>query len=334
MGSCFRLYLPFKTIKIPFHTHEMCLGMKEAKEATTSTAFLLANWYSGATLLTLLLDRHPQIVSNGEGFYHRFRTGDTVCSCGESVTECPFYRHAAAGMWAGADYDSRLFSVTPPLFPREPLRRLFESARLSGRWRRSVIRSLPWLRAEYDGFVKAHVEFMRRALSLSKAELYLDGTKSLRRAEIFLSEEQFESSPLLLLVRHPLSWCASWMEKRKTADLDNAIRTWNEYVRRSFRLREHFPESPFRTVLYEDLCEHPTRELTEIERWLGLRAGGVLEPRNSTPHVLGNKMRFTFDGTVRPAVDRSNELTTDERTEILERCEDWMEAVGYNVTRE
>lgn len=299
--------------------------------ARVPMAFLLANWYSGATLLTLLLDRHPAIVSNGEGFYHRFRTGDTICSCGESVKSCPFYRHAAAGMWAATDYDARLFAVAPRIFEDGPLRRLLENTRFTGAWRRKIIRSVPSLRRAYDAFLHAHLQFMRRALALEHAELYLDGTKSIRRAEIFLSESGLQSSPLLLLVRHPYSWCASWLDKRDGADLDNAIHTWNEYVRRSFRLHERFHAAPFRVVRYEDLCQDPEDELAAIERWLGVPAGGSLRAAQHTHHVLGNRMRFEFDGTVHSPTDRAGELSPAQRREIARRCARWMDAVGYDA---
>lgn len=305
--------------------------MSEFTAVGVDVAFLLSNWYSGATLLTLLLDQHPQIVSNGEGFYHPYRTGDTMCSCGLSVRSCRFYREAAAGMWLGSDYDSRLFAVTPSLFAHEPLRAVFGTTRFSGRWRRRLARSVPRLRGEYQRYVQAHVAFMRRAIALSGAQIYLDGTKSLRRAEVFLSEEEFRRSPVLLLVRHPFSWCASWMDKRRSEGLDNAIHTWNEYIRRTFRLRRRFRDAPFRVVLYEQLCADPGSELAEIERWLGVSAEGVLKRDLYTGHILGNDMRFRFDGTVRAAADRSGELSGDERAQILKRCEKWMMAVGYTA---
>jgi len=234
-------------------------------------------------------------------------------------------------MWAGRDYDRRLFSVTPGLFAGGPLRSLFETTRFTGTWRRALVRSVPSLRRKYDGFVQAHTEFMTTALELEDAEVYLDGTKSLRRAELFLSEKGFGTSHLLLLVRHPYSWCASWLDKRKSADLDNAIHTWNKYVRRSFRLGERFPSSPFRIIRYEDLCEHPEDELTAVERWLGVRTGGSCGTGEHTHHVLGNRMRFTFDGTVRRPRNRAGELTAPQRREIASRCARWMEAVDYGT---
>lgn len=299
-----------------------------------STAFLLANWYSGATLLTLLLDRHPRVLSNGEGFYHPFPQPDITCSCGVNIRSCEFYRDAAAGMWAGNDYDEQLFRLTPALFKHQPFRGLADSTRFAGKWRREVIRSIPGVRSRYDRFVQAHIEFMTRALKVAQARLYLDGTKSLRRAEIFLSEPGFRSSPILLLVRNPLSWCASWMDKhdnRGETGLSVAAHKWNEYVRRAFLLEKRFPASRFRVLRYEDLCNYPDRELAAVEDWLGLKSQRVLTGSRRTPHILGNRMRFRFDGIVRPPTDRSRQLSREQQQEIVRRCRGWMQEVGYCV---
>lgn len=46
-------------------------------------------------------------------------------------------------------------------------------------------------------------------------------------------------------------------------------------------------------------------------------------------HVLGNKMRFSFDGKVKTARDRSVELSGNEKSLVLDACAHWMKKLGY-----
>src|SRR5579872_1271079 len=83
---------------------------------------LLANWYSGATLLTIFLNAHSKIVSNGESMF--FDDDDSrryVCSCGKYIDECEFYESTTASMRLpnGGGWDKRLF-VQVPRFSRRP----------------------------------------------------------------------------------------------------------------------------------------------------------------------------------------------------------------------
>ena len=101
------------------------------------TVFLLSSWYSGATMLTMLLDRHPAVVSNGEAFPYNPRDRRHVCSCGKRLHECEFYRYAAAHMLD----NPKLFLQEPLLDLPSPLRRLAMSPRFAGRVKRLMPRS-------------------------------------------------------------------------------------------------------------------------------------------------------------------------------------------------
>lgn len=91
---------------------------------------LLANSYSGATLLTLLLDRHSRIVSNGESMFVSDRDPTRWdCTCGEDIDRCEFYRATARHMRLPDDagWDKRLF-VRVPAFSGNRMRRTFTGA--------------------------------------------------------------------------------------------------------------------------------------------------------------------------------------------------------------
>lgn len=68
---------------------------------------------SGSTLSDLVLDQLPGHVAVGELFY-LFRNGvqlDSLCGCGESFSQCPFWKavgERAFGGWSGFDVDRAL----------------------------------------------------------------------------------------------------------------------------------------------------------------------------------------------------------------------------------
>lgn len=293
---------------------------------------LLSNWYSGATLLTLLLNRHPALVSNGEIFPGWIDGGvkNVPCSCGSSVDACPFYREAAAHMWRQDAWDPTLFRPEPEFSRNPSLQGVLRTTRHFGPAKVKIRASIPGVGPRIQRFFAAQELFLANALDLLSGTVYLDGTKSLVRAELFLAEPRYARSPLILLVREPVSWCASWLDKGFQATLGYAIHSWREYIRRSLLLSRAFPRSDVHIVRYEALCEDPRARLNEIFEFIGLdEADDSPNEEEAQHHVLGNRMRLTFDGRVHPATDRSDELSAADRARVLDACRDLMELVGY-----
>lgn len=285
---------------------------------------LLSNWYSGATLLTLLLNQHPELVTNGEIFPGRTRGAvkHALCSCGSPIDECPFYRAAAGHMWKEGRWDPRLFRWGPAFSDSPRLQRLLATTRFFGPAKLAIRASIPGVSPRTRRFLEAQEVFLGNALDMLSGSVYLDGSKSLGRAELSLSVNRDARSRLILLVREPVSWCASWMRKRARATLDNAVHTWKEYTKRALRLSRAFPGTDLHIVRYEDLCDDPRAHLSALFRFIGLDddPGVLLNMERCPHHVLGNKMRLTFDGRVRPAMDRSDELASSDQATILRAC--------------
>jgi hypothetical protein len=292
---------------------------------------LLSNWYSGATLLTLLLNRHPELVTNGEIFPGRTRgrVKHTLCSCGSPVDECPFYRAAAGHMWKDGRWDPTLFRWGPALSGHPRLQRLFATTRFFGPAKLAIRESIPGVGPRTRRFLDAQEVFLGNALEILSGSVYLDGSKSLGRAELSLSVNRHARCPVILLVREPASWCASWMRRRPRATLDNAIRSWKEYIERALRLSRAFPGADLHIVRYEDICDDPRARLSELFRFIGLDddPGILLNMERCQHHVLGNEMRLTFDGRVRPATDRSGELASSDQATILRACRNLTDVV-------
>ncbi|WP_405223838.1 sulfotransferase family protein [Lentisalinibacter sediminis] len=243
-------------------------------------------------------------------------------------------------MRIGTDYDPALFRVLPTFlqegtsvrtrFLYWPLR----NGRLASPVRARIIDSLPVLRRKYEEFVNAHFLFMRQALEITQATVYLDATKSMRRAEMLLSADRSMRRPVILLVRNPLSWCASWLRKRKRANVSGAARAWRAYAQRAFTLCERFPEAQLHIVRYEDLCNDPEATLRRLEEHLGIPHCRVPDSSNdgAAHHVLGNVMRFEFDGIVRAPSDKSDELSSEQRQAIIAGSGACASRLGYELS--
>ena len=129
-----------------------------AMPATIRLVSLFSNWYSGATLFTILLDAHSKIVSNGESL--PFDSDDDKrydCSCGKFLDECEFYRDAAGHMRLPdkEEWDRGVF-VQVPRFSQNRLVRFFlDSPRTESALRSYVIETVPRYRRIKERFLDA-----------------------------------------------------------------------------------------------------------------------------------------------------------------------------------
>lgn len=293
-------------------------------------AFLLSGWYSGTTLLTLLLDRHPEIVSNGEGFPF---TGDFQayeCTCGSQLRDCCFYRMVASHLYRGEEYDRSLFLRSPVFDLMVPVGALAGTPRFPGRLRHALLSLHPRYHAITRRFAEAHEEFMNGALEYTGARVYLDGTKSLRRADILMQHVRCKRR-LWLLIKDCRGYCATALRVRNWRQEKAVIaaKEWLEYIRLSRRLASSYPDAPFRILRYEDLCADPETFLRALVSELGLDPQYDWRRQQRIPHLLGNKMRMNFDGTIKLDERWKKELEPATQAAVIRVAGKAMEEFGY-----
>ena len=94
--------------------------------------------FSGATLLAFLLGAHPEVATVGEmsGLIAREDPETYLCSCGQRIRSCGFWRAVAAEMWdRGHAFDVARFGTDLSLGG---------SSRCRARWRRSTLCATGW----------------------------------------------------------------------------------------------------------------------------------------------------------------------------------------------
>jgi len=107
-------------------------------------------------------------------------------------------------------------------------------------------------------------------------------------------------------------------------------RRWVDHISRLQLYADRHPDLPLAVVRYEDLCHNLEATMRNACGFLGLPyedrvLGGQLDPY----HLLGNRMRMTFDGNVREDLSWQTELDADVIGEITEVMHFALEEYGY-----
>jgi hypothetical protein len=274
--------------------------------------------YSGATLFAILLARHPDVSSDGETFPW-VTEKPVLCSCGKPQIDCPYYREAAAHFLSpdGRSWDDRLFTAHPHYSRLELLDKV-----IGRQWRQGFLRALQhylrsavpvWRRLDRD-FVNAHLQFVENSLRVRHARIYVDGTKSIRRAVLFADSGRVRLKAIHL-VRDGRGFCFSYLKNNNLprTKLALAARAWLASLQAVDRFRARMPHIPLLSIRYEDLCHDVPATLQRVCDFLDLPYDLALErsePGNG--HLLGNRMRLTFDGRVEQCVRWQREFTGAE----------------------
>jgi hypothetical protein len=293
---------------------------------------LLANWYSGATLLTIFLNAHSRIVSNGESMF--FDDDDSRrydCSCGKYIDECEFYESTTAPMRPpnGGGWDKGLF-VQVPRFSRKPiLRSLLHSPRFESRLRHGLINAVPAYRGTRDRFLEAQLQFFANARKFSGASIYLDGTKSIRRAQLFARDDRCDMR-VLHLVRDGRGFCASYAKNmRPIPSWTDAAQAWLSYIAQVDQFSRAFPSIPVLVVRYEDLCRSTTEVMRAVCAFLDVAYEEPAVDMMKGAHVLGNRMRRTFSGAIVEDTSWKEKLDDSTQMELASLMKRQLRHFGY-----
>ena len=293
---------------------------------------LLANWYSGATLLTILLNAHSEIVSNGESMF--FDENDNRrydCSCGKYIDECEFYEATTKPMRLPdtAGWDKQLF-VQVPCFSRKPLlRSLLHSPRFESTLRHQFINVIPVYRNIRNRFLEAQLQFFAAARQYSGASIYLDGTKSIRRAQLFARDDRCEMK-VLHLVRDGRGFCASCVKNmRPVPTWTDAAKAWVRYVAQVEQFSRTFPSVPVLVVRYEDLCRSTSEVISAVCQFLEISYEEPPADMMKNAHILGNRMRRSFSGAIVEDTSWKEKLDNRTQMELTSLMKRQLEQFGY-----
>ena len=275
----------------------------------TKLLYIAGTSFCGSTLLSALLDSHPEIASVGEatgpfkGIPDRARY---PCSCGKPLAECELWRRVGAAMAArGFAFDPQNWDMRFELggrLSRHLLVRSFRSNELDS-LRDALVLASPYA-PRMRKLAERNVALVESVLEVTGRRVFADASKDVARVR-HLDRLTTLKPAVIDLSRDSLGYVAShvenWREYRPAdATVDFAITVWRRHrghVRRLFAL---LPEHQKLRVRYEDLACEPMRELRRIADFAGVPSfTGQLEVRAATHHLIGNRMRLRSSSKIR-----------------------------------
>jgi hypothetical protein len=257
--------------------------------------YILSPSYSGSTLLTYLLARHPQIATIGE--LKATNMGDVkayTCSCGKALTACPFWRSVTdlckqRGIPFSLDsFGTALTSsrwLTDRLLRARVRGRAFESLR-------SIAFRLPGVRTETAALLKQNFDLSQVLCSVQERDIFLDGSKDAPRLLLFLKSGLWNVRTIFL-TRDGRGVVNSFRTRREF-DIQTAVSRWRRTMTEALNVRNRLGPHEVIDVRYEELCRQPSEVLAVIWNWLGVP--GVAPTQNFRTgdyHILGNDMRLS-----------------------------------------
>jgi hypothetical protein len=250
--------------------------------------------YSGSTLLTLLLADHPNIATIGE--LKASAMGDIStynCSCGELLTNCPFWHKVQQKMLEQGrklsfdNFNTHFQDLKNPLANRL-LRAafrgpLFEMARQAG------FLLLSEARKTKQKIILQNQALIEIICSLQQADTFLDDSKDPIRLKFFLETGLWDIR-VIHLIRDGRGVTNSYMRHHNTT-MPQAAQEWVHTQQECNRMAANLGNNRCLTVHYEALCLKPEETLTSIYRFLNLPPkSSSISPR--IKHILGNQMRL------------------------------------------
>ena len=297
--------------------------------------FIFSNWYSGATLLSILLNNHSLIVCNGETFpfaYDELNKDQYICSCGKHILQCDFYSAVSSpvkhtdGSWNG------YFRILPHLSNYNFVNKIALSFDRLVTFR-NLFLSTSVLKRRLSSYLDAHLEFYEKARSYFGGACYVDGTKSIRRAELFINNAKTTKTiiKVVSLVRDGRGFCHSFLKNRNLSknDIKEAMKAWREYILLVDKFIIRYPDVQIKIIRYEDLCSELPKTLNELCDFMGLDFEKSMIDVPTEHHILGNRMRSGFDGNVREDLSWRKNFSKQEIEQINGFLRDDLQKFGY-----
>jgi hypothetical protein len=258
----------------------------EVKANKPTVIYIASVSHSGSTLLDLMLNAHPDVISVGElkqlERYARQTSRHSPpqdikrqlpCTCGApSLWECPFWSRVNAHTAAAVGRNIGELNV--------------ETYK------------------ETESFAADNVALFEAIFATAGKRYIVDSSKYPKRLQRLLSNPAIDVFPIFL-IRDPKGQICSTLDKTENGRGSSLRELMAQYVDMNRWIYQLVKQRPHARVHYEELVQHPERTLSDLMQRIGLAFHpmqlnwGTQECHN----VNGNHMRF----------DRTNVLKLDDR---------------------
>ena len=277
--------------------------------------------YSGATLLSFLLNAHPSIATIGEMDGLILKNPEQyTCSCGQPIQTCEFWQAMTREMAArGFEFDLHDFRNEFLLAGPEWFHRLRAGSfgnRTLDAIRDTALQTLPGERKQFQQLVARNTAFVESALKLTSKSVFVDTSKDHLRARALKMFSPYDVR-VIHLVRDPRGVTASKLRRGSKMDARGTARQW---VRLHSRLQNGLGAlmaDKYIRVRYEDLCRDPRAVLKKLYAFCGADAAFDPNEFKSAPHhIVGNPMRLDKMSVIKLDERWRELLTAEQQKEI------------------
>ena len=291
----------------------------------TDLVYILAASHSGSTLLTLLLNSHPDVATVGElAPGHMEDLAFYRCSCGQLLRECPFWAHIAQRMnqqglpFALNNFGTR-FAVPKSRLATRLLRPLHRGPALEFVRDAALNLLTPWPRHRREA-QRANLALIQAVLDYYHARVFVDKGNTALRLKYLLAAPGLNVK-VIHLVRDGRAVALTYMDPARYADAQDpslrgggnggdraaerlpmaaAAREWRRCIQEAGHALARLDPARWIRIRYEDLCSDPDATLARLFNFLGLDpARRSPDFRTSEHHILGNGMRLDAASQIR-----------------------------------
>ncbi len=259
--------------------------------------------HSGSTLLDVMLSQHPEIQGVGEVmFYDNWRENEYLCSCGELLKQCRFWREVADNLYTHSFKLDGI--VTTRRFNLFPI---------------SVEAN------KYLGYSDRTYDLFCGITRASRKNIIVDSSKIIGRLKLLLADPRFDVN-VIHLVRngfavvnslgkeHPRPGTGGKVKTNPTSSPKAALR-WVLRNRTISQLAKRGIIPHYLRVRYEDLCKNPKKVIQTICQFIGIDFDrNMINPGTGGIHNIGGS-RWRYKNEVKIKLDEHwvNELYFRDR---------------------
>ena len=300
---------------------------------------LVSTPFSGSTLLALLMDAHPKVVSIGElsnvigTLFQSGRIDSYLCSCGVQIERCSFWQGVQERCAErGVDLDLHDFRTGFDSGLGDKADRLLYDA-LGDLWPLQAFLGCllglsPGYRRRVEQTATRNVMIAQAVCDTTGKSIFLDTSKSVGHAALMHRQGDLDFK-MLHLVRDPRGVLNSYRKHRGDKAWQRATWHWKRVHLAARRLGSSLAEHAYLLVRYEDLCTRPEETLVEICRFLDVEEIDLVqEATGRQHHLIGNRMRLRAFSGLRLDEDWRRDLTPAELSQCMQIAGDVIGALG------
>jgi hypothetical protein len=295
--------------------------------------YILSPSFSGSTLLTFLLARHPAIATVGELKARALGDIDHYsCSCGQRIHACTFWVTVTRMLFdRGIQLDVSCFDTHFSL-PHSHLRDRLLQCGLRGPvfeiFRDLLIRVEPTCNNHFRRILDRNVSIAEVVAAVQGGALFLDASKDPLRLRYWLRRGPWPVK-VIWLHRDGRGTTCSVM-KHYNLPIEPAAREWRNAQEECERVIRCVPPPQYYRLAYEDLCRTPDAVLQNIFDFLEIARVPVDgDFRAIEHHILGNTMRLSSSHEIRLDDGWRHRLSRDDLAAFNRLAGDANRRSGY-----